>query len=150
LAPLSRPESEVVALGERYRATLAANPGRKPRFLLLRRTCVYDDPGAWRRAAEISTNHGRRFDALFKNSGGVANGFPEPVPLDPARDDYRPETVRENLMFGTPDEVIEKLKRYEACGVENYCYGASFGLPHEMARRSLELFIARVMPHFRH
>jgi alkanesulfonate monooxygenase SsuD/methylene tetrahydromethanopterin reductase-like flavin-dependent oxidoreductase (luciferase family) len=146
--PLSRHDAEVAALGERFRDTLAANPGTRPRFLLLRRTCVYDDAASWRRSAEASTNHGRRFDSLFKNVGGVENGFPEPVPLDPARDDYKPETVRENLMFGTPDEVVEKLKRYEAWGVENYCYGASFGLPHEFARRSLELFIERVMPHF--
>ena len=147
--PLSRPEAEVAALGERYRATVAANPGRDPRFLLLRRTCVYEDPGAWRSIAATSIDYGRRFDNLFQNAGGVANGFPEPIAIDPARDDYDPATVRENLMFGTPDEVVDKLKRYEAYGVQNYCYGAAFGLPHAVARRSLELFIERVMPHFK-
>ena len=146
--PLSRPDSEVVALGERYRDTLAANPGKKPRFLMLRRTCVYEHPGEWRRATEAVINHGRRFDNLFKNTEAVTNGFPEPIALSPAGDDYRPETMRENLMFGTPEQVVEKLKRYEDCGVENFCYGASFGLPHPMARRSLELFIERVMPRF--
>ena len=52
-------------------------------------------------------------------------------------------------MFGTPDEVISKLKFYEACGVDNFCYGASFGLPFERTTRSLQLFISEVMPHFR-
>jgi hypothetical protein len=32
--------------------------------------------------------------------------------------------------------------------VDQFCYGASFGLAHEFALRSLELFIAEVMPHF--
>jgi hypothetical protein len=32
--------------------------------------------------------------------------------------------------------------------VDQFCYGANFGLPHAVARRSLELFITDVMPHF--
>jgi hypothetical protein len=32
--------------------------------------------------------------------------------------------------------------------VDQFCYGASFGLPHETAMRSLDLFITQVMPHF--
>ena len=53
------------------------------------------------------------------------------------------------MIFGTPEEVIDKLKFYEQCGVENFCYGASFGLRHDLAKRSLELFISEVMPAFR-
>jgi hypothetical protein len=33
--------------------------------------------------------------------------------------------------------------------VDNYCYGASFGLPFDAQVRSLRLFISDVMPHFR-
>jgi hypothetical protein len=32
--------------------------------------------------------------------------------------------------------------------VDQFCYSASFGLPHAVARRSLELFITDVMPQF--
>jgi hypothetical protein len=53
------------------------------------------------------------------------------------------------MMFGTPDEVVQKIKFYQECGVDNFCYGASFGLPFEAQRRSLQLFISDVMPHFR-
>ena len=52
-------------------------------------------------------------------------------------------------MFGTPEEVVRKLEFYQACGVDNYCYGASFGMPFDVQRRSLQLFISQVMPHFR-
>ena len=64
------------------------------------------------------------------------------------RNDYRPETIRDSMVFGTPDEVVAKLRQYEAVGVDQFCYGASFGLPHAGERRSLELFITEVMPHF--
>ena len=40
-------------------------------------------------------------------------------------------------------------RNYERLGVDHYCYGASFGLPHDVAMRSLTLFGREVMPHFR-
>ena len=51
-------------------------------------------------------------------------------------------------MFGTPDEVIEKLKLYEALGVDEFIYYATFGLGHKEQKRSLDLFINKVMPEF--
>jgi alkanesulfonate monooxygenase SsuD/methylene tetrahydromethanopterin reductase-like flavin-dependent oxidoreductase (luciferase family) len=51
-------------------------------------------------------------------------------------------------MFGTPDQVIDRIRRYARLGVDHYCYGASFGLPHDLAMRSLELFGREVMPCF--
>ena len=51
-------------------------------------------------------------------------------------------------MFGTPDEVVAKLRRYEAAGVDMFNLNAMFGLPYERVVRSLRLFIDEVMPHF--
>jgi alkanesulfonate monooxygenase SsuD/methylene tetrahydromethanopterin reductase-like flavin-dependent oxidoreductase (luciferase family) len=56
--------------------------------------------------------------------------------------------VRDGMVMGTPEEVVARLRDYEAVGVDQFCYGANFGLPHAVARRSLELFITEVMPHF--
>jgi flavin-dependent trigonelline monooxygenase, oxygenase component len=149
--PLSRPNSEVEVLGKRFAEALAANPGRpRPRFLMLRRTCVYEDPQQWMAPVRASIDYGRHFENLFKNIGVVRNGFPEPVDVAVIanRNEYEPTFIRENMMFGTPEEVIRKIEFYRACGVDNYCYGASFGLPFQVQRRSLELFITKVMPHF--
>ena len=52
-------------------------------------------------------------------------------------------------MFGTPDEVIAKLKPYEDLGVDQFTYCASFGLGMKQQKRSLELFIKEVMPAFK-
>jgi flavin-dependent trigonelline monooxygenase, oxygenase component len=83
-------------------------------------------------------------DTLFRNIGRVRNGFPELADLAPTH----PDAIRDGMVLGTPEEVVARLKEYEAVGVDQFCYGASFGLPHAVARRSLELFITEVMPHF--
>lgn len=149
--PLSRPHAEVGVLGGRFADTLAKFPGlKRPRFLMLRRACVYANADDWRLPVEASIAYGQHFDNLFRNVGGVHNGFPEPTDLSQVANpaDYQPDTVRDSMMFGTPDEVVAKLRQYEAVGVDQFCYGASFGLPHEVELKSLELFITKVMPHF--
>ena len=62
--------------------------------------------------------------------------------------DYQVETLAENLLFGTPEVAIEKLRLYADAGVDMFCYNPVFGIEHQFARRSLELFIERVMPAF--
>jgi hypothetical protein len=97
-----------------------------------------------------SVDYGRYFENLMQNIGTVTNGFPEAVPFEAVanRDNYNPQAVRDNLMFGTPDEVIEKLQVYEDAGVDQYCLGLSFNLPFELQVKTLRLFIDEVMPHF--
>jgi alkanesulfonate monooxygenase SsuD/methylene tetrahydromethanopterin reductase-like flavin-dependent oxidoreductase (luciferase family) len=149
--PLSRPHAEVGILGQRYAETLAQFPGiKRPRFLMLRRACVYPRAEDWKLPVEASVAYGLRFDTLFRNIGQVRDGFPDPADLEQLanRADYRPEAILDSMVFGTPDQVVAKLKQYEAAGVDQFCFGASFGLPHAFARRSLELFITEVMPHF--
>ena len=149
--PLSRPPEEVKILAEKFEETLTNNPGfPRPRFMMLRRTCVYDHPDGWKLPVKTSIDYGRYFENLFKNIGKVREGFPEAVSLESVanRADYDEKNIREAMMFGTPDEVVDKLKLYRDVGVDQFCYGASFGLPYEAQKRSLELFIEKVMPKF--
>ena len=53
------------------------------------------------------------------------------------------------MMFGTPDEVIVKLKPYQALGVDEFTYYASLGLGLKEQKRSLELFCKHVIPAFK-
>ncbi|MEM6548676.1 MAG: LLM class flavin-dependent oxidoreductase [Pseudomonadota bacterium] len=149
--PLQKPNAEIKVLGDRFDETAANNPEiPRPRFLMMRRACVYDRPEDIAVPASASVEFARRFENLFLNAGGVTNGFPEPVDTEviTERADYSVETLNENLLFGTPDEVVEKLKLYEDAGVDNFCYNPVFGIDHKFACRSLELFIERVMPQF--
>jgi alkanesulfonate monooxygenase SsuD/methylene tetrahydromethanopterin reductase-like flavin-dependent oxidoreductase (luciferase family) len=82
--------------------------------------------------------------------GDVKNGFPKEVDLAEIanRDEYNPKMLHENLMFGTPDEVIKKLKPYRELGVDQFTYYASLGLGLKEQKRSLELFCKEVIPAF--
>lgn len=51
-------------------------------------------------------------------------------------------------MIGTPDEVIERLRHYEALGVDEFSLWADNSLTHAEKKRSLELFIEHVVPAF--
>jgi hypothetical protein len=51
-------------------------------------------------------------------------------------------------MFGTPEEVIKKLRLYDELGVDQFTYYASLGLGLKEQKRSLALFINEVMPEF--
>jgi flavin-dependent trigonelline monooxygenase, oxygenase component len=150
--PLSSPPAEVAVLGEKFRTAVAAHPERpRPRLMMQRRTCVYDRRDDWEKVVHHSVDYGRYFENLMQNIGTVKNGFPEAVPFEAVtnRANYDPRAVRDNLMFGTPDEVIRKLQVYEEAGVNQYCLGLSFNLPFEMQVKTLRLFIDEVMPHFR-
>jgi alkanesulfonate monooxygenase SsuD/methylene tetrahydromethanopterin reductase-like flavin-dependent oxidoreductase (luciferase family) len=57
-------------------------------------------------------------------------------------------TLAHHLMFGTPDEVIAKLRPYETLGVDQFTYYASLGLGMKEQKRSLELFCKEVIPAF--
>jgi len=145
--PLSWPFSEVESLAERLEAAVAGHPGaRRPRFMVLRDTFVYADPDEWMTPVRDSYESAQRFQTLFQNSGGVRNGFPEPADLS-GDADSTPDAIWENHVFGTPDEVIAKLRRYEEVGVDVFLYGSS-AMTFADARASLDLFIAEVIPAF--
>ena len=57
-----------------------------------------------------------QFENLFRNMDDVLNGFPKKVSLEDleGREQYNPHMLEENLLLGSPDVVIEKLKRYQA------------------------------------
>ena len=78
----------------------------------------------------------------------VKNGFPKEIPLDEleGREQYNPAMLEENLMFGSPDTVIEKIKIYEAMGVDEYIYYARMGLDIDAQKRSLKLFSTKSSP----
>ena len=117
---------------------------------MMRHTAVYESPKDWMVPVEAAQRQLSQFENLFKNLGDVANGFPKTISLDEVdnRAEYEPSMLKENLMFGTPDEVIEKLQRYEALGVDEFIYYASLGLGHAEQKKSMELFCEEVIPAF--
>ena len=148
---LTRPFSEVEKYKAQFETALAANPDLpRPRFMTMRHTGIYERPAELDAFVGAIVRQGRQFENLFRNLAPVSSGFPEEP--DPAlltnQAAYEPAALEENLILGTPEEAIEKLQRYEALGIDAFCYMGSYGLPMPQQRRSLELFTSEVMPAF--
>jgi len=149
--PLTRAFSEAELYKSRLDEAMAANPGAaRPTFAMMRHTAVYDSKDEWEIPVKAAQRQLGQFENLFKNLGDVVNGFPKQIPFEELanRDEYDPKMLSENLMFGTPDEVIAKLRRYEGIGVDAFIYYATMGLGMAEQKRSLELFCSEVIPAF--
>ena len=149
--PLTMPMSEA----EKYKAQLdhaieKAGGDWNGTFALMRHTSVYKNEED--RAATMSAirNVLGKFGNLMMKKGDVINGFPENVPFEELEGNVRvePKMLEENLMFGSPETVIKKLRNYEAIGINSYIYYASMGLEMDVQKRSLQTFIDEVMPAF--
>ncbi len=148
--PLTMPMSEA----EKYRVQLdesiAKAGGWNGTFALMRHTAVYGNEDDRTQCVSAIRNVLGKFGNLMMKKGDVINGFPESVPFEELEGNVRvdPKMLEENLMFGSPEKVIEKLKAYEALGVDAFIYYASMGLDMDVQKRSMELFINEVMPEF--
>ena len=149
--PLTLPFSEA----EKYRGLLDDaianhNPDWSGRFCMMRHAGVYETEADRQATVAAIRQVLAQFGNLMLKKGDVIDGFPEAVPLAELDGNVRvdPESLETNLLFGSPDTVIEKLKAYEAMGVDAFIYYASMGLDMEVQHRSLDLFIDKVMPAF--
>ena len=128
-----------------------ADNGFRPTFAMMRHTAVYDNQADKDEAIRAIQTVLGQFENLFRNMDDVHNGFPKKIPLDElqGREQFQPDMLEENLLFGSPDTVIQKLKRYEALGVDEFIYYASMGMDMAAQKRSMKLFCDEVIPAFR-
>ena len=149
--PLTRPMSEVEAYAERLNDAMAKNPDApRPKFSMMRHSFVYANEADWEMPVKVAQKQLGQFENLFKKIGDVRNGFPDFIDVSTLenRDEYNAEMLSENLMFGTPEQIIAKLKKYEALGVDAFTYYASMGMGMKEQKQGLDLFINEVMPAF--
>lgn len=149
--PLTMPMEEAI----KYRAQLddaitRAGGSWKGKWAMMRHTAVYDNEADREATLHAIRNVLGQFGNLMMKKGEVLNGFPEQVPLEELDGNARvdPEMLEENLMFGSPAQVVEKLKLYEDLGTDAFVYYASMGMDMAQQKRSLKLFIDKVMPAF--
>lgn len=149
--PFTRPFAEAELYKRLFEEAIEKTPGaRRPTFALMRHTAVYSKEEDRDIPVTAIQKVLGQFENLYKNLGDVSNGFPKQIPLESLtnRAEFNPEMLRENLMFGTPDTIIKKLKQYEELGVDEFIYYASMGLGLKEQKKSLELFCSEVMPAF--
>jgi alkanesulfonate monooxygenase SsuD/methylene tetrahydromethanopterin reductase-like flavin-dependent oxidoreductase (luciferase family) len=151
VTPLAKDDTEVAALYGKFETALANHPGTaRPQFMLLRHAFVAaDDDEAMRAAVAI-----RRWYAYFLswvvNRDHVKEAFLPP--LTDAEMDARPDGTlaaqRANHVIGTPAEVIARLKRYEAMGVDQFSIWIDNSMSHADKKRMLERWVGEVCPAF--
>lgn len=148
--PLTLPFSEAEKYKTQLDESIQKAGGWKGQFALMRHTSVYDSDDDRNAAISALRNVLGQFGNLMMKKGDVVNGFPEQVPLEELDGNVRvdPKMLEENLMFGSPETIIEKLKKYEELGVDSFIYYASMGLDMDQQKRSMSLFINEVMPEF--
>lgn len=131
--------------GQFARTVDAVRPLRKPKFGLSRMTFVGATDGeALDAMGDVQLNH-RIFTRLFTNTATVKGGFTVP---DPVENEYTRERLLDNLVAGSPETCVEKLRQYERLGVDHYIMYAGFPLDHATTMRSLRLFAEKVIPCF--
>jgi alkanesulfonate monooxygenase SsuD/methylene tetrahydromethanopterin reductase-like flavin-dependent oxidoreductase (luciferase family) len=114
---------------------------RGVRHHMLRNVYVSKDRRDLDEKARLLLGNHRRFVNLYETDGTIEGGYT--VPLDA---DIEPAEAANNVIFGTPDEVIERLARHAALGIDGVQVNMAFGASHRDILRSLELFATEVMP----
>ena len=92
---------------------------------------------------EVSAPPGQRIDLLPEEYAAYRSRY-----SPNARFDY--DAMCENVMlFGSPDDIAERIGRLRDSGAENLIFFVNFGgIEHQKVLDSLELFAAEVMPQF--
>lgn len=153
VTPLASGDGEVTSLMERFNAACAAHPDMaRPDIMLLMHTFVAEDAADTERLTKDLSLFYCQFGAWFQNKKPVRQGILEALADDEiaAMPQYAPDKIRQNLVIGEAEEVITRLKAYEALGYDQYSIWIDSGLPHERKKKSLQLFVDKVMPAFRH
>ncbi len=115
----------------------------RPRHHMLRNVYVSTDRADLHEKSEMLLANHRRFVNLFETDGTIDAGYTRPLDVD-----LTPEEAANNVIFGTPDEVIERLRRHADLGIDGIQVNMAFGAPHADIMRSMELFAQEVMPEF--
>lgn len=151
VTPLHLGDDEVVKLMGHFNAACEKfSEIPRPKIMLLRHTYVAaDEADAELGAIEVNRFY-NYFGAWFKNEREISMGLIKPLSDDEiaAHPFYTPEAMRANNVVGPAEEVITRLKAYEAMGYDEYSFWIDTGMSFERKKASLERFIRDVMPAF--
>lgn len=151
VTPLWNGDAEIESLMGRFNAACEKNPDIvKPKIMLLLHTYVGSDEADVQQAMKEVSVYYNYFFAWFKNERPIHQGLIERLSDEEiaANANLSPEVMRANMPIGTSDEVITRLKAYEALGYDEYSFWIDTGMSFERKKASLERFIAEVMPAF--
>ncbi|MEM6308561.1 MAG: LLM class flavin-dependent oxidoreductase [Pseudomonadota bacterium] len=151
VTPLWNGDDEVEDLISKFNAACEKfSDTPRPQIMLLRHTYVAEDETDVKQAAKELNQFYCYFGAWFMNKRDVSQGLIDPLTEEEiaAHPFYSPEAMERDLVIGTADRVIERLKKCEALGYDQYSFWIDSMMPFERKKASLERFIKDVMPAF--
>ncbi|SDI17922.1 LLM class flavin-dependent oxidoreductase [Alloyangia pacifica] len=150
VTPLWQGMEEITALKSRFDAARAENPGRSPKIMLLHHTYVGRDEEDVAQAAREISRYYCYFGAWFQNKRPVRNGLIEALSEEEIAGNnlMAPEKLARDLTIGTKQEVIDRIRRYEDMGYDEFSFWIDTGMSHQRKRDSLARFLDDVLPAF--
>lgn len=150
VTPLWQGLGEIETLMTRFNDACASHEGPRPKIMLLHHTYVGGDEDDVAQAARELSRFYCYFGAWFQNKRPVSQGLIAPLSDDEIAGNamMAPENMARDLTIGTAPEVIERIRRYEALGYDEYAFWIDSGMSFERKRASLARFIDDVMPAF--
>lgn len=151
VTPLWKGDEEITELMEKFNSACAKFPEiPRPKIMLLLHTYVADSPDDVQVATEELNRFYCYFGAWFMNKRDIEQGLIAPLSQEEidAHPFYSPEAMKRDLVIGEPATVIERLKKYEALGYDEFSFWIDSSMSFERKKASLERFISDVMPAF--
>jgi flavin-dependent trigonelline monooxygenase, oxygenase component len=151
VTPLAQGDEEVASLMQRFNAACEKlAPVTRPKIMVLQHAYVAGSDAETEQAARDLSRFYCYFGAWFRNERPVRQALIETLSDAEmqAMEMYSPERMRANMAIGRPREVIERIRRYEDLGYDEYAMWIDSGMDTETKRASLSRFIDEVMPAF--
>ncbi len=152
VTPLHLGDGEVAVLAERFKAACAAHPGilRPKIMLLMHGFCGADAEDCWKAAEDLRRFY-CYFAAWFKNDRPISQALIQELNADEmaAMPQYAADKMLANTVTGTPEQIISRLKTYQAMGYDEFSLWIDSMMTTERKKASLQRFIDHVLPAFR-
>jgi len=150
VTPLWQGIEEIETLMGRFKDACDSYDGPRPKCMLLHHSYVASDADDADVAAGELSRFYNYFGAWFQNKRPVQQGFIEEISVEDIQNNQMmsAEKLRQDLTIGTTQEVIDRIKRYEDLGYDEYAFWIDSGMSIDRKRASLDRFINDVMPAF--
>ncbi len=149
VTPLWQGLEEVEGLMSKFNQACETHQ-KRPKIMILQHAYVGKDEAELDRASKQLNEFYCYFGAWFKNERPVDLGLIKPLTqaeID-AHPFYTPENMRKDLMIGTSQQIIDRLKHYQDLGYDEFSYWSDSWMTREQKETSLARFIDEVMPAF--
>ena len=149
VTPLWQGLDEVEGLIEKFNQACETHK-KRPKIMILQHAYVGKDEAELARAAKQLNEFYCYFGAWFKNERPINQGLIQQLSqaeID-AHPMYNADALRRDLMIGTSQQIIDRLKHYQDLGYDEFSYWSDSGMSREQKETSLKRFIDEVMPAF--